>query len=146
MSGESGTGWVSAFVDTSVVVRYLTADPPEMLEAARRIVDDMGPLLITDVVLAETAFVLLSFYGVPRSAIVDGLVDLLRKKNIAVHAMDKDVAVRALWLCRDSARVSFADAMVWAAARSSTSGSLATVYTFDRRFPSEGLDLRHSRE
>ena len=69
MSGESGTGWVSAFVDTSVVVRYLTADPPEMVEAARRIVDDMGPLLITDVVLAETAFVILSFYGVPRSAI-----------------------------------------------------------------------------
>lgn len=137
---------MSAFVDTSVIIRYLTADPPEMLDEARRIVDETDPLVLTDVVLAETAFVLLSFYRVPRQAIVNGLVDLLRKENIAVHGMDKDVVVRALLFCRDSGRVSFADAMVWAAARftEGATRSPVTVFTFDQRFPSEGLDVRGS--
>lgn len=135
---------MSAFVDTSVITRYLTADPPEMLDEARRIIDETDPLVLTDVVVAETAFVLLSFYRVPRQAIVDGLIDLLRKQNIAVHGMDKDVVVRALLFCRGSGRVSFADAIVWAAARSATGvmKSPITVYTFDQRFPSEGLDVR----
>jgi predicted nucleic acid-binding protein len=135
---------VSAFVDTSVLVRYLTADPPEMLDVARRIVDETDPLVLTDVVLTESAFVLLSFYRVPRRAIVDGLVDLLHKENVAVHGLDKDLAIRALLFCRDSGRVSFADAMVWAAACSAAGAtrSPATVYAFDQRFPSEGLDVR----
>jgi predicted nucleic acid-binding protein len=49
---------VTAFVDTSVVVRYLIGDPPHLLEAARRIVDSTLALTLTDVVIAETAFVL----------------------------------------------------------------------------------------
>ena len=57
---------MKAFVDTSVLVRYLTGDPPEMLAAAKRVVDETPSLLLTDVVLAETAYVLLSFYKVPR--------------------------------------------------------------------------------
>jgi predicted nucleic acid-binding protein len=35
--------------------------------------------------------------------------------------------------------VSFADAMVWAAAQSSGVG---VVYTLDERFPADGLELR----
>lgn len=134
---------MSSFVDTSVLVRYLTAEPPEMLEAARRIVDETDPLVLTDVVLAESAYVLLSFYRVPHEAVVDGLVELVQKRNIAVYGLDKDAVVRALLYCRGSGRVSFADAMVWAAARSAgVSKGPITVYTFDQRFPSEGLDLR----
>ena len=38
-------------------------------------------------------------------------------------------------LCRPSGRVSFADALVWAAARSQTD---ASVYSLDERFPDEG--------
>jgi len=135
---------MSAFVDTSVLVRYLTADPPAMLDAARRIVDEVDVLVLTDVVLAETAFVLLSVYRVPRRAVVDSLVDVVRKRNISVHAVDKDVAIQALLLCRGSTRVSFVDAMLWAAARS-VAGTMAEpmiVYSFDERFPAAGIALR----
>jgi len=39
-----------------------------------------------------------------------------------------------------SARVSFADAMLWAAARSA--GAATRVYTLDARFPASGIDVR----
>ena len=132
-----------AFVDTSILIRYLTGDPPEMLDAARQIVDEVESVALTDVVLAETAFVLLSVYGVPRSAIVDSLVELIRKENIAIHELDKHVVVQALLLCRPSSRVSFADAMLWAAARSAATGEAPPViYSFDQRFPAVGVDVR----
>ena len=76
-------------------------------------------------------------------SIVDSLVDLLRKENIAVHGMDKEVIVRALLFCQGSGHISFADAMVWAArSAAGTTRSPVTVYAFDQRFPSEDLDVR----
>lgn len=135
---------MTAFLDTSVLIRYLTGDPPEMLAVARRIVDETDAVAITDVVLAETAFVLLSVYQVPRQAIVDTLVDLLHKANIALHCLDKATVIQALLLCRPSARVSFADAMLWATARSAAGAGqgFATIYSFDQRFPTDGVDVR----
>lgn len=135
---------MTAFLDTSVLIRYLTGDPPDMLETSRRIVDQSDRLEITDVVLAETAFVLLSVYQVPRQIVVDTLVDLLHKTNLAVFGLDKAIVTQALLLCRPSARVSFADAMLWAAARAAGSAGQGTaaIYSFDQRFPAEGVELR----
>jgi predicted nucleic acid-binding protein len=127
------------FVDTSVLVRYLTGDPPNMLEIAKRIVDKSNALIITDVVLAETAFVLTSFYKVPRAVTVDSLIELIQKKSIQLLNVDKNIAVQALLLYRPSARVSFADALIWAVARSQ---GKSTVYSFDERFPSDGIVLK----
>lgn len=129
------------FVDTSVLVRYLTGDPPATLEAAKRIVDKTDALTITDVVLAETAFVLTSFYKVPRATTVDSLVELIQKKTIELLNVEKTIAIQALLLCRPSARVSFADALIWAVARSQGN---STVYSFDERFPSDGITLKTS--
>jgi predicted nucleic acid-binding protein len=119
-------------------------DSQEMLEVSRQIIDGTDALAITDVVLAETAFVLLSVYNVPRQVIVDTLVDLLHKANIAVFGLDKGVVIQALLLCRPSARVSFADAMLWAAARSvmGMGKETVTIYSFDQRFPTVGVKVR----
>ncbi|UCH26064.1 MAG: PIN domain-containing protein [Trueperaceae bacterium] len=132
---------MSAFVDTSVLVRYLTGDPPEMLAAAKRIVDETQRLYLTGVVVAETAYVLTSFYEIPRTAVVDSLVTLLRKKNIGTYGLEQDLAIRSLLMCRSSKRISFADASVWAATRSAGADA---VYTFDERFPTEGIELRRA--
>jgi predicted nucleic acid-binding protein len=126
------------FVDTSVLVRYLTGDPPKMQAAAKRIMDSSHVLSITDVVLVETAYVLQSFYKVPRAVLVDSLIELVQKKNVEIYSLQKDKVIRALLFCRPSHRVSFADALVWAAALQES----ATVYTFDERFPSEGLTVK----
>ena len=130
---------MSSLLDTSIVVRYLTGDSPELAEKAALIIDGEERLQVTDVVLTETAYVLTSVYKIPRSVVVDHLMAFLQKENIFVFALDKGLVLQALLLCKPSGRVSFADAMVWAAARSSES---KMVYTLDERFPSDGLEIR----
>ena len=130
------------FLDTSMVVRYLTNDPPEMAERAALILDGDSALTLTDVVLTEIAYVLTSVYRVQRDVVVDHLTNLIRKRNISILGLDKEIVIRALLLCRPSGRVSFADAMIWAAARSA---GAKVLYSFDERFPSDGLEVRGDR-
>jgi predicted nucleic-acid-binding protein len=127
------------FLDTSVIVRYLTDDPAEMAEQATRLIETEAELHVTETALNETAYVLRRVYGMAREEVVDLLVAFLQRTNITVHAMDKAVVIAALLLCRPSGRVSLGDALIWAAARNVPPSS---VYTFDRRFPSEGIELR----
>ncbi len=130
---------MSGFLDTSMVVRYLTDDPPEQAEKAAQVIDGEESLYITDVVLVETAYVLTSVYGISRKVVVDHLIALLQKENISLFALDKGRVLQALLLCRPSGRVSFADSMIWAAARSSGN---AVVYSLDERFPQDGIEVR----
>ena len=132
---------MSRLLDTSMLVRYLTGDPPDLADLSARAIDGEEPLLITDVVLVEAAYVLRSVYGVPREAIVDHLVALLRKANIDTFRLDKHLVIEALRLCRPSGRVSFGDALVWAAARSEAD---SIVYSLDQRFPDEGITVLRS--
>lgn len=132
---------MSDLLDTSMLVRYLTGDPPDLATVSAGVIDGEEELLVTDVVLAETAYVLTSVYRVPRDLVVDHLIALLRKANIDTFRLDKDVVLEALLLCRPSGRVSFADALVWAAARSEAG---TRVYSFDERFPDDGITVLRS--
>lgn len=129
---------MARFVDTNILVRYLTDDPPEMAERAAELLERAGTITISPVILAETAYTLVSFYQRPREIVVDSLVELLQRENIVCHGLDKGMAILGLLKCRPSGRVSFADALLWATARSE-SGSV--VYSFDRRFPTDGLEV-----
>ena len=75
-------------------------------------IDGVAPLQVTDVVIVETAYVLISVYEVPRAAVVDGLIALLRKANIETFGLGKDLVLEALLFCRPSGRVTFAAALV----------------------------------
>jgi len=110
-----------------------------MAEQAARVIDGEEGLQITDVVLAETAYVLTSVYRISRSVAVDHLVAFLQKQNVSPFVLDKGLVLQALLLCKASGRVSFADAMLWAAARSSET---KVVYSLDERFPQDGLEVR----
>lgn len=127
-----------ALLDTSVVVCYLTDDPPDLAAAAARIIDSERPLLLCDLVLVETAHVLSTLYGVPRSAAVDALVALVQRRNVTLTDLDKPLAVEALLLCRPSRRTSFADAFLWA--RAIRTGA-RRVMTFDRLFPKRDVEV-----
>ncbi len=131
---------MSGFIDTNMVVRYLLGEPTEQAQNARRIVESDAILLLTPVGIVEAAYVMVRIYGVAREEVVDRLVELIRRDNVEVVGLAEDVAVEALLLCRPSGRVSVADAMIWAIARSSN--ATRTIFTFDRRFPSEGVELR----
>lgn len=127
-----------ALLDTSLLVRYLTDDPPHLADIAADVVEGLPDLEVTGVALAETAHVLASFYRLPRDEIVDTLVELLGRDNVDVFEFDKGLVIQALLLCRDCGRVSIPDALIWAAARSA--GGLA-VYSLDRRFPADGIEV-----
>lgn len=105
------------------------------------VLDGIDGLTVTDVVLAETAWVLESHYRVPRLELFHRLVGLLQKANIRTHPLEKEPIIAGLMLCRPSGRVSFADALLWAAARSVLGGS---GYTFDQRFTGEGIEVLSS--
>jgi predicted nucleic acid-binding protein len=126
------------FAETSILVRYLTADPPEMAQRAARLIESEEELCVTETILAETAHVLRRLYGVAREDVVDLLVRLLQRRNIRVHGLDKATVITAILLTRPSNRVSIPDALIWAAARCTAP---STVYTFDRRFPREGIGV-----
>ena len=128
-----------AFVDTSVVVRYLVGVPDDLARRAREIIDQIDDVQIGGVALSETAYVLTTVYRAPRHTVVDSVTAFLTKTNVSTFGLDKDLALQALLMCRPSGRVSFADALIWAEARSARSEA---VYTFDQRFPSDGLELR----
>lgn len=130
---------MAGFLDTSLVVRYLTGSPPALYRRAAGIIDSEEELLLTGVVVAESAYVLTKVYAASRAATVDALVALVRKRNVKLHELDRDLAIQGLLLCRPSGRVSFADAMLWATARSA---GAAVVYSGDERFPSDGLEVR----
>ncbi len=124
-------------LDTSVVVRYLTDDPPEMAARAALLIDSQTPLAITDLVIVESGYVLTTVYGIDRSEVAEALAALMLRSNIGCPYLSVALVVRALQLAGSSGRVSFADAMIWARARQAE----APVATFDRRFPTEGLVL-----
>jgi predicted nucleic acid-binding protein len=125
-----------------VIVRYITGLPTHQLPAAIAVIEGEENLIVTDVAIAETAFVARSLYQVEREAILDALIGLLRRKNMDVFRLEKKTVIDALGLCRPSNRVSVADALIWAAARSAEEGS---VYTFDARFPSVDIERRRLR-
>jgi predicted nucleic acid-binding protein len=130
---------VTAILDTSVIVRYLLNSPRDMAEVSRTIVNGNEDLLVTTDAIAEVAYVLgSSTYRVPRASIVDALIEFVQRRNVSLFRLEKGIALRALEFCRPSRRVSFADAFIWAAARSSGHA----VYTFDRRFPSDSIEVR----
>ena len=131
------TPYPPAHLDTSVIVRYLTNDPPSMAAAAARLINSDRPLIVSALTLAESAYVLASVYGVPRDAIVDALSAFIQRRNIRLHHLTKPLALDALHLCRGSNRHSFADALLWAEARTDA----GTIYTFDGRFPNTNVDV-----
>jgi predicted nucleic acid-binding protein len=68
---------VIAFVDTNVLIRHLTGNPPEMATRATAFLATETELLLADLVVAETVYVLESFYETPRPQISRAVRSLL---------------------------------------------------------------------
>jgi predicted nucleic-acid-binding protein len=118
---------VIALVDTNILVRHLTGDPPAQARRATELLRGANQLILTDLVLAELIYVLGSFYERPRGEIASMARALLALPAIAVA--DHDVLLRALELY-ELARLDFAEAYLAAIAELSDVG---TVVSFDRQ-------------
>lgn len=115
-----------SFVDTNVLVRHLTGDPPELAHRATRYLAAAQALLLLDLVVAELAYVLKSVYGVPRAEIGVALRALLGLP--AIRVVDHDLLHRSIEIFEHD-RVSFVDAYLVASAERS---GVKRVVSFDR--------------
>jgi len=117
---------VSAFIDTNVLVRHLTGDPPELAARAAAYLRVEQELFLTDLVVAETVYVLESFYEAPRVQVAEAIQALLGLASIVV--IDPAVLLRAIEVY-ETDRLDFAEAYLVACAESTGVGRVAS---FDR--------------
>lgn len=117
---------MSAFVDTNVLVRHLTGDPPAMAARATAYLAAEPELFLADLIVAETVYLLESFYEVPRAQLAEVIRSLLAFDSIVV--VDRDVLLRAVEVY-EIHRLDFAEAYLVACAESSGVGRIAS---FDR--------------
>ena len=117
---------MTAFLDTNVLVRHLTGDPPGLARRATRYLQRADELLLPDLVLAEVAYVLESFYEVPRDQVAETLRAILAFP--AIRVLDADLLQRAVEVYEQH-RLDFADAYLVASAERTGVGVVAS---FDR--------------
>jgi predicted nucleic acid-binding protein len=117
---------VTAFVDTNVLVRHLTGDPPELAARTTRYLGTADALLLPDLILAEVAYVLESFYEAPRAQVATTLRAVLAFP--AIRVLDVDLLQRAVEVY-EVHRLDFADAYLVASAERTGVGVIAS---FDR--------------
>lgn len=117
---------MTAFVDTNILVRHLTGDPPEMASRATRYLATANELLLTDLILAEVAYVLDTFCGTPRAQVATTLRAVLAFP--AIRVIDADLLQRAVEVY-EVHRLDFADAYLVASAERT---GIGVVASFDR--------------
>lgn len=112
---------LTALLDTNVVIRHLTGDPPAQAARATRALAAADELLLTDLVFAECVFVLESFYEVPRARVAE-----LMRAALALPAMrvlDEALLLHALRLYEETT-LHFVEAYLSATAQLTEVGSI----------------------
>jgi predicted nucleic acid-binding protein len=114
---------LTAFVDTNVLVRHLTGDPPELAARATAFLRSERELLLTDLVAAETLYVLESFYKAPRDEIAQALRSLTAFDSVV--CVDPALLLRAIEVYETDC-IDFAEAYLVACAESTGVGRVAS--------------------
>ena len=127
---------LTAFLDTNVVIRHLTGDPPAQAARATAALDSGETLLLSDVVLAECVFVLESIYGLPPREVAGLMRSTLAQPGITT--VNKSVLLRALAIYELDG-LDFAEAHLAAQAEATGVGE---VLSFDRSIDRVGSVTR----
>ncbi|MDO8391375.1 MAG: PIN domain-containing protein [Actinomycetota bacterium] len=117
---------MTAFVDTNVLVRHLTGHPPAMAARATAFLVAEPELYLSDLIVAETVYVLESFYKAPRVQVAEAMRSLVAMRSMTT--VDPVLLLRALEVY-EVERLDFAEAYLVACAESTGIGRVAS---FDR--------------
>lgn len=117
---------MTAFVDTNVLIRHLTGEPPAQARRATRYLEQADELLLPDLILAEVAYVLESFYEVERAEAASTLRAILAFP--AIRVLDVELLQRAVEVY-EVHRLDFADAYLVASAERT---GIGVIVSFDR--------------
>ncbi len=117
---------LSAFLDTNVLIRHLTGDPPAQARRATAFLAAADELLLPDLILAEVVFVLESFYEVE----LERVAELVRAVIgfLAIVVVDAPLLLRALEVYEVD-RIDFAEAYLVASAEAT---GVETIASCDR--------------
>jgi predicted nucleic acid-binding protein len=118
-----------AYIDSNVILRYLTQDPPKMAEKALKIFTEAKKgrliLLITPLTVAEVVWVLESYYGHPKKDIADTLTQFLLCDGLEIESLELMIGSLNLFQERN---IDFADAVL--ASQALRKGP-PSIYSFD---------------
>ena len=115
-----------AFVDTNILVRHLTGDPADRAARATAYLAEATELYLTDLIVAETVYVLESFYEARREQVATAMRSLVSMRSMVL--VDPALLLRAIEVY-DTDRRDFAEAYLVACAESTGVGRVAS---FDR--------------
>ncbi len=115
-----------AYVDSNILLRHLTGDPPGQAKRATGFLRDSEGLILVDVVIAEVVYVLESVYRVERARIAEFMRAILAFEPMIVDSPAR--VLRALELY-DEHRIHFAESYLAACAEVTGVGVVAS---FDR--------------
>ncbi len=116
-----------AFLDTNVLIRHLTGDPPSQAKRATAFLRRADELILTDLVLAEMVYVLESFYRISRADMALMVRALLALPSIIVA--DHGLLLRAVELY-ETRGLDFAEAYLVSLAEIT---NVNRVASFDRQ-------------
>ena len=125
-----------AFVDSNILVRHLTGDPPDQAKRATALLRDAEQLILVDLVVAEVVFLLDSVYDVQSGRIAELLRAILGFPTVAVS--DPLLLLRALEIYEQE-RIHFVESYLAACAEVSGVGVVAS---FDRAIDGVGTVRR----
>jgi predicted nucleic acid-binding protein len=117
---------LSAFLDTNVLIRHLTGDPPAQARRATAFLERADELLLPDLIVAEVLYVLESFYEVKRQRVAELVRAIIAFPAIVV--VDEPLLLRALEVYEVEG-IDFAEAYLVASAEAS---GVETIASFDR--------------
>lgn len=117
---------MSAFLDTNVLIRHLTGDPPGQARRATAYLERAEESLVPDLIVAEIVYVLESFYEVKRQRVAELVRAVIGFPAIVV--VDEPLLLRALEVYEVD-RLDFAEAYLVASAEAS---GVETIASFDR--------------
>jgi predicted nucleic acid-binding protein len=114
---------VSAFVDTNVLVRHLTGEPPALAARATAYLTTVDELYLPDLIVAEVVYVLESYYEAPRDQVAEAIRSLIAFE--AIVTVDSALLLRAVEVY-ETDRLDFAEAYLVACAESTGVGRVAS--------------------
>jgi predicted nucleic acid-binding protein len=117
---------LSAFLDTNILIRHLTGDPPAQPRRAKAFLERADELLLPDLIVAEVVYVLESCYEVERQRVAELVRAVIAFPAIVV--VDEPLLLRALEVYEVD-QLDFAEAYLVASAEAS---GVETIASFDR--------------
>ena len=117
---------MTALLDTNILIRHLTGDPPEMAARASAYLLSGRDLVLSDLVVAEIVYVLESFYQQSRQQVASLVATVVSSSRFLIE--DRALLIRSLEIYLGH-KIDFTEAYLVATAEKA---GISEIASFDR--------------